>query len=1649
MAPRPRNNRVRRTVRTAAGWLLLALTTLVPLAATAEQGAFSRLGLSEGLSQSTVFGIAQDRRGFLWFATRDGLNRYDGYRFTTHRHDDRVEGSIAANFLWSLHRDRAGRLWAGTQGGGLNRYDPEHGRFIHYRHDPADPGSLSSDVVVTLADDHAGRLWVGTEGGGLNRLDRPDGPFTRYLHDPADPRSLGGSQVWAIHEDRVRRLWVGTADGGLNLLDPEGEAGFRRFRHDPDDSASLSLDAVWALEEDTAGRLWVGTFGGGLDRLEWRADGSAAFIHHRHDPNDPHSLPNDFVWTVMEDRAGRLWVGTNNGLGRYDPERKRFDNFLPGRQIKSLFEDDSGILWVGTFFEGLYKLDRFGKKFELHRHAPNNRDTLANDVVYGIHEDDEGLLWVATNGGGLNHMDLELGEVEHYRHDPNDPETLAGDALLSLTIGRDGSVWTGGFTAGLNHLDPESGRVTRHLPDAGNPHAINDNTVFAILEDRTGAVWAGTWKGGLNRLDPAAGRFSHFRHDPNDPTSLAADFVQTLFEDRSGRLWVGTAGGGLDRFDPALNDGRGGFTHYPPDPTDPFALHGSHVYAIHEDEQGLLWVGTDTGGLNRLDPKTGRVNHVTEAHGLPSPTVLGIVDDGLGHLWLSTKNGLARLHLASGKVRAYDQADGVQSREFIGGAAHRGADGTLYFGGVAGLNAFRPEAIRENPFRPPVALTSFKIFNREAAIGRDIATLDAVTLTHQDNVISFEFAALSFTHPEKNRYRYRMEGLDPDWNDTDGRRFVMYNNLPPGSYRFRVKGSNHDGVWNEEGLTLAIEVLPPWWSSWWAWLLYVLAALGLVAGYVRLKTHSQAAEMERQRHELERERDAAEQVRRAEEKYRQLFDSAAEGLFQLDPEGRAVSANRALAEILGYPSPEELMEAAEPLPARLFDEPRRDQLMERLRRDGRLGGEAGEVTLADGTKRWVVFSARAVLDETTRELAHYDGVLADVTALKARESAERAAADAEQASEAKSQFLAAMSHEIRTPMNGVMGFTELLAKSGLDEAQRSYVETISRSSANLLAIINDILDFSKLEAGQMTIDQIPFDLQEVVDEVMVLLAPNAMKKGLELAAVVDPAIPPRILGDPQRTRQVLTNLVGNALKFTHQGEVRLHAELLSEDERGYRLAIAVEDSGIGIDADAVEGLFQPFTQADASVTRQYGGSGLGLAICRGLVEGMGGTIGVESEPGRGSTFHFTLHCAPDTLTPRPDPLLEGRRVVVWEARDTLREGIVAALRRWGVEAHGCTDEAGWRALADDAELLLRGLPEGEEEAAVRALEFIGVTQPLGLLAATFERARLDQLAAEGARFALSKPIRFAALREELKRLWSDRPEPAAATTGDAPAKGLSLSGLRILVVDDNEVNRLLATTLLANRGVQVAEAESGEEAVRMVVEGPRFDAILMDIQMPGMSGIEATEEIRRRQTTGEPTPIIALTAHALPHEREQFLASGMEDFLSKPLSEKDLWSVLSEWVVIPTTPTSIQASPTPPASTAQVPETTMPSTTDQAPTPAPTPAPDNSALPAYDRPQALAITGGNEALADRLLAMFRDTLPEAREQILVTRAMGDNDALLKAVHKLHGAAANCGAIALERTSDALEAVLKGSEGDEREEALVRELLAEIERFPAA
>jgi len=794
--------------RPTAFCFLAALLLGGALSASAQRShtQFLRLGLEEGLSQATAMAVLQDRSGYLWIATEDGLNRYDGYGFSVLKHDPGDPHSLSDNYVVALLEDADGGIWAGTSDGGLNRYDPRTGRFTRYRHDTGDPASLSHDRITALALAADGGVWAGTYGGGLSRYDPRTGRFTRYQHAPDDPASLPSDYLWAVLVDRQGRLWAGTRNGLARL---DGGA-FTVYRPDPSDAAALPGGDVVALFEDTQGTLWVGT-DNGLGSLAPQAD---AFTVYRHDPGDPATLSRNAVSSVRRDRRGSVWVGTyGGGLNRLDPASGRFTRYrhdptdatgLPDDYVSTVYEspDASGLLWVGTFSGGLARFNPAQDRFRLYRHDPADPASLIADYVRTFAETPDGALWVGTRDG-LSRQDPRTGRFTHFMATGR-PGGLSASYVRALLTDREGTLWVG-TAAGLNRYDTMGGTFDAfpHAPfSSSDPEA---NRVYVLLEARDGLVWVGTRKG-LHAFDPRAGAYVR-------PAGVGGGRgvegeVIALAETADGALWAGTTGLGLFRVDPA----SGHVTPYRHDPNDAKTLSNDRILGILPAADGTLWVSTHSG-LNRFDPASGRARRFTEADGLPAGLVYGALEDGDGRLWLPTNRGLARFDPATGRVRTYDASDGLQSNEFNQGAYYKARNGDLVVGGIRGFNRFAPAAITDNPHVPPIVLTRFRIFGDEVA--QPLAEGGVIRLTYRDAYFAFEFAALDFANPARNQYAYKLEGFDQGWHHAGTRRYVSYTNLNGGRYVFRVRGSNNDGVWNEEGLAIPVVIVPPYWATWW------------------------------------------------------------------------------------------------------------------------------------------------------------------------------------------------------------------------------------------------------------------------------------------------------------------------------------------------------------------------------------------------------------------------------------------------------------------------------------------------------------------------------------------------------------------------------------------------------------------------------------------------------------------------------------------------------------------------------------------------------------------------------------------------------------------------------------------------------------------
>lgn len=782
--------------------------------------AFDRIGNAEGLPNSNVRAMVQDAQGFLWFATQEGLARYDGVTMRVYRPTENDPSSVSAGYITALALDASGKLWVGTAEQGVNLYDPATDKFTRFVKNPK--GGLSSEGVTAIVRDPKNRVWFAMSGGGLNRFDDKTQTFASYQQDPLD------TPITALAADAGGSLWLGTATQQVIQWNPENGAT-ATFQPGGEGGEGGSVSPVTSLLPVANGKVWIGTDGEGMFSLEVASKKLTQMVAAA---GDYGTLSDDHVTVLFEDRAKNLWIGTTNGLNRmdtfgrivqyhHDPNDPTSLAF-PG--VESIFQDAGGVMWIGGFTAGACKFDDLRLKFGHYR--------TSSHPANSFHEDADGTLWVGTYNGGLWKYELATQKVTVYRAlgTAEDPRGIPLEASWISALHRDkkGTLWIAAKGHGLIAMNTTNDSFKQYLPNPEDPNSLPVDTIWDIKEDARGTLWFASWGGGLVRLDAGTEQFKAITKDDN--VGLSSDHLYTLHLDAKNPtlMWLGTAKGGLVRYDTAANAATA-FLHKNEDPTSPSS---DDVLSIYRDTVGNTWFGTYGGGLNRMDASN-KVERFTTANGkLKNDVVFGILPDDSGNLWLSTNGGgLIQLDPKTGKSVVYDRTDGVQDNEFGQGSFMRSKAGKLYFGGVGGFNAFLPKDLVRDSYVPPVVLTDFKKFNADVKLARPIWTLPALELDYSDS-FELRFAGLSFAAPGKNRYAYKLEGFDEKFIETD-RPVATYTKLDGGDYTLRVRASNQHGVWNETGIALKLTVEPPLWRRWYAFVLYGLVLATIIFLFVR------------------------------------------------------------------------------------------------------------------------------------------------------------------------------------------------------------------------------------------------------------------------------------------------------------------------------------------------------------------------------------------------------------------------------------------------------------------------------------------------------------------------------------------------------------------------------------------------------------------------------------------------------------------------------------------------------------------------------------------------------------------------------------------------------------------------------------------------
>lgn len=831
-----------RLLRAGGVFIFLGLSTIVA-ASDAKHLSFQHILPDQVSTIGYINAIGQGPSGAMWFGGANGLVKYNGYGVEVYHHDKDDPGSLSDNFVNDIFLSRSGRLWIATRRG-INRYDAAQDRFIRY--EIAGEGGQGNFDVNTILEDRNGNFWIGTTAG-LFRFDPATGEITRRELRISSTEEIG--VVWKVVEDNNGLIWLAHQEQGVTRFDRKtGE--IKNYRHQPGQENGLTFNDVRELYVDSQNQIWSGTYGGGLNRFDPIND---RFVAEKHASTEKSAI----VWAVLEDNQGNLWIGDGSAVYVREPGKTRFARFannsndpdsLGNYVVNELFQDSTGDVWIGFFPSGVDRVDRLASAFRNHDHNPLESNSVTDGGVLSALEDQRGNLWIGA-GYGLNHFDREAGTFTHYTHEPDSASGLSGNTILSMA--RNGrELWLGIWSGGLNRLDLKTGRISRYMPEGQNTGSLLGREPWSVIADRHGNIWAATEKG-INRYNRATDNFTHFL--PLDKqTGLEINlYSRVIFQDSAGAIWVG-AMSGLYRLDPQ----SGEFLHYQNDPENPDSLSASFVLSIFEDSRGHLWIGTDGGGLNLFDPARGSFKAYTMETGLSDNVVAGIIEDRSGNLWLGTQRGLSRFDPRTETFRNFDKRHGLSDNLFNRNTPLLLRDGNLFFGNSKGFTLFDPEELTLNQHAPNVVFTELKVLNKvvepglpDSPLTKAISHAESFTLSHEQSVFSISFAALNFRLPEENQYAYRLRGFDRDWNYVGNERSATYTNLDAGTYTFEVQGSNNDGVWSEEPARLKINILPPFWKTWWAFTLYGMGTLALILWFVRIQRLKVSYEKQKVEHE--------------------------------------------------------------------------------------------------------------------------------------------------------------------------------------------------------------------------------------------------------------------------------------------------------------------------------------------------------------------------------------------------------------------------------------------------------------------------------------------------------------------------------------------------------------------------------------------------------------------------------------------------------------------------------------------------------------------------------------------------------------------------------------------------------------------------------
>ncbi len=1117
-----------------------------------SQVTFKQITSNDGLSENYITVLYRDSKDYLWIGTiQKGLNKYDGSNITIYENTGDLPGELSNNRVKCIYEDSKNNLWIGTQDG-LNLYDRKSNSFKVFRHNPPDVGNF----VECIVEDKKGNLLIAYNYGvGLIKWDFENDTFTRYKIECPDG-DCSANNITSIQEDSNGNIWLASISSGIYRFEPESGS----FAHYLD--ADLNCICEKNLFIDPKGIIWIGTNGQGV----FSFDPTTSSFKHFGTKMGNQGVNNNHVRKIIQSDDTHLLIATDQGgINKYDMTTstfeyiiydEKYDQGLNSSGIREIYQDKEGILWVGTTRGGINVYNpKEGNNFKLFRNN-KKKNSLSYNIVGCFFEDSEGMIWVGTDGGGVNVFNPKTGSFKKiYKHDPYDPYSISGDVIRCISEDKDGDIWIGTWEEGLNRFDRKENRFYHYFHNPNDSSSIASNTIWNLMIDHNDRIWLSSYNEGVELFAKGKGVVKRFKNNPGDANSISHNLVWQINEDFQYNIWFNTCAG-INLFDTLTNK----FIVYDGFPDN-------NIRTFCRDKEGGLWAGSISRGLFLFDQDGTVLEVYNTKNGLPDNTIHAIQDDDKGNLWISTEKGITRFNKKSNEFKNYSKNDGLQGNAFFEQSSLKTRSGNIYFGGYNGFNSFHPDSMMKNNYPPKVYITDFRIFNKSVQPGvsgsplqDQISETEEITLSWHQNVFSFGFVAINYTYSNKNKYAYKMEGFEKEWNYINNdKQYITYTNLDPGKYTFRLKASNNNSVWNEEGTSIKIIILPPWWKTILFRIVSICSALLLILVFIEYRTYK----LRKQRKLLARK--------------------VSERTAQLQKANTILEENQVEISMQN----EELQQQKELL-----------QEANRI-----LEEQAIEIEVQNNELNRHHNQLEYLVKERTADL---------VTAMEKAKESDRL----------KSAFLSNMSHEIRTPMNAIIGFSSILSEPGLSDTEKeeliSYIKT---SSEGLLVLINDILEMSKIQANQLVVKNKLVNVIDIMNELLVSFQLQAQPKRIELimdaVSFGDTLI---CTIDPLRLKQVLSNLLGNAIKFTQTGFVKFGIDKKDNEF----ITFYVKDTGIGIQKEVGDSIFERFMKVESITGQLFEGVGIGLSICSDIVKALGGKIWYESTFGEGTTFYFTL-----------------------------------------------------------------------------------------------------------------------------------------------------------------------------------------------------------------------------------------------------------------------------------------------------------------------------------------------------------------------------------------------------------------------------------------